>query len=149
MFGMKAKADAFTREQVTLASALEVIDVVRKKAERLGVAMNIAVVNSGANLVAFVRMDGAWLGSIEIARSKAYTARAFDMTTKELSKIRQPGEPANGISSSNDHKVAIFLRGIPLKVDGNVVGAVGASGGLPNQDHEVAEAFKPDAENVD
>ncbi|OWK35288.1 hypothetical protein FRUB_09449 [Fimbriiglobus ruber] len=72
---------------VSLSAATAVIEAAKKKAEALGVPMNVAVVDEGANLIAFVRMDGAWLGSIEIAMNKAYTARAFDMTTKELAKI--------------------------------------------------------------
>ena len=87
-----------------------------------------------ANLVAFARMDGAWLGSISIARNKAYTARAFDMTTKELAKLSQPGAPAFGIENSTDHTVAIFPGGIPLYSGKQVVGAVGVSGGKPDQD---------------
>ena len=134
-------------ERVTLASAQSVIEAAREKADEIGVPMNIAVVDAGANLVAFVRMDGAWLGSIEIARNKAYTARAFDMTTKQLAKISQPGEPAFGIAVSTEHRIAIFPGGIPLEADGEIVGAVGVSGGQPDQDHAVAqvgaEAFVP------
>lgn len=125
---------------VPLAAATLIIEAAKKKAESLGVPMNVAVVDEGANLVAFVRMDGAWLGSIEIARNKAYTARAFDMSTQELAKISQPGAPAYGIASSTDHKIAIFPGGVPLMVDGKIVGAVGVSGGKPDQDHAVAEA---------
>jgi uncharacterized protein GlcG (DUF336 family) len=98
------------------------------------------VVDAGANLVAFIRMDGGWLGSIDIAQDKAFTARAFDMTTKELAKMSQPGEPLFGINASNDGRVVIFAGGVPLKADGKVIGAVGVSGGRPDQDHEVAEA---------
>ena len=125
------------------------IEAARAKADKLGVSMNIAVVDVGANLVAFARMDGAWLGSISIAQNKAYTARAFDMTTKDLAKISQPGDPAYGIAVSVDHKVAIFPVGIPLKAGGEVVGAIDCSGGKPDQAHAVAgavagaEAFKP------
>jgi uncharacterized protein GlcG (DUF336 family) len=104
------------------------------------VPMCIAVVDAGANLVAFARMDRAWLGSIDIAQDKAFTARAFDITTKELAKQSQPGEPLFGIEASNDGRVVIFAGGIPLKSDGQVVGAIGASGGRPDQDHSVAEA---------
>lgn len=127
-------------QHVTLVAAQGIIDAALKKAEKLGVPMNVAVVDAGANLVAFARMDGAWLGSIEIARNKAYTARAFDMSTKELSKISQPGQPAFGIASSTDHRIAIFPGGIPLKAGDEVVGAVGVSGGKPDQDHDVAKA---------
>jgi uncharacterized protein GlcG (DUF336 family) len=80
------------------------------------------------------------LGSIGIAQNKAYTARAFDMTTKDLAKISRPGDPAYGIAVSADHEVAIFPGGIPLKSGDRVIGAVGVSGGKPDQDHSVAEA---------
>ena len=134
---------------VSLAAAHAVIEAAVKRAEKLGVPMNVAVVDAGANLVAFARMDGAWLGSIGIAINKAYTARAFDMTTKDLSKLSQPGSPAFGIESSTDHKIAIFPGGIPLYVGKQVVGAIGCSGGKPDQDHDCAEAgadsFKPEA----
>ncbi len=125
---------------VTLNAALAVIEAARKRAEKIGVAMNIAVVDDGANLVAFMRMDGAWLGSIEIAQDKAYTARAFDISTKELASMSQPGEPLFGIAQTHRGRVIIFAGGIPLKADGQVVGAVGVSGGTPDQDHDVAEA---------
>ena len=133
--------------QVSLLAAMSAIDAAQRQATKIGVPMNIAVVDEGANLVAFARMDGAWLGSISIAINKAYTARAFDMTTQELAKICQPGQPAFGLESSTDHKTVIFPGGIPLKVDGQIVGAIGASGGMPDQDHQVAsagaDAFKP------
>jgi uncharacterized protein GlcG (DUF336 family) len=134
-------------KQVTLASALVMIDAAQKHAEKIGVPMNIAVVDAGTNLVAFARMDGAWLGSIDIAIDKAFTARAFDITTKELAKMSQPNEPLFGINASNNNRVVIFAGGIPLKVGNTVVGAIGCSGGKPDQDHEVAAAgmaaFKP------
>jgi uncharacterized protein GlcG (DUF336 family) len=88
-----------------------------------------AVVDAGAHLIASLRMGGAWLGSIEIAQNKAYTARAFDMTTKDLAKISQPGQPASGIAVSTRHRVAIFPGGIPLKAGDRVIGAIGVSGG--------------------
>ncbi len=116
------------------------IEAARQQAEKIGVPMNIAVVDAGANLVAFVRMDGAWLGSIDIAQEKAFTGRAFEITTKELARMSQPNEPLFGITASNDNRVVIFAGGIPLKVGGKVVGAIGVRGGKPDQDHEVAEA---------
>lgn len=127
-------------KQVTLASALAVIEAARKQAEKIGVPMNIAVVDAGMNLVAFARMDGAWLGSIQIAQDKAFTARAFNMATQELAKISQPGDPVYGIHVSHGGRIVIFPGGIPLKADGKVVGAIGVSGGMPKQDHEIAEA---------
>ena len=125
---------------VTLAAAQAVLKAAQGKADRLGVPMNIAVVDDGANLVAFARMDGAWLGSIEIAQNKAYTARAFNISTKELAAKSQPGKPLFGIATSHGGRVVIFAGGIPLKARGEVVGAVGVSGGTPDQDHSVAEA---------
>ena len=102
--------------------------------------MNIAVVDAGGNLVAFERMENAWLGSIDISQKKAWTSRAFDITTKDLGTHSQSGDQFFGIHASNDGKVMIFAGGIPLKVDGKVVGAIGVSGGSGEQDHAVAEA---------
>jgi uncharacterized protein GlcG (DUF336 family) len=127
-------------KEVTFEAAQLVIEAARKKAEDLEVPMNIAVVDAGGNLKSFVRMDKAWLGSIQIAQDKAFTARAFDMSTKELAKISQPDDPAFGIHSTNGGRVVIFPGGIPLKADDEVVGGIGVSGGLPDQDHEVALA---------
>jgi uncharacterized protein GlcG (DUF336 family) len=129
-----------TRQGVTLESALHIIESARRAAEAIGVAMNIAVVDEGNNLVAFQRMDGAWLGSIDIAQGKAYTARAFDMSTKDLAPLCQPGRSLFGIHASNDGRLIIFPGGIPLERGGEVVGAIGVSGGSVEQDQEVAEA---------
>lgn len=125
---------------VNLEQARTVIEAAQSKASEIGVAMNIAVVDAGNNLTAFARMDGAWLGSIDIAHNKAYTARAFDMATRELASMAQPGEPLFGIEGSTDGRVVIFAGGIPLVEGDTVVGAVGVSGGTPDQDHEVCEA---------
>jgi uncharacterized protein GlcG (DUF336 family) len=102
--------------------------------------MNIAIVDQGGNLLAFERMANAWLGSIDIAQKKAWTSRAFDITTKDLGDNSQPGQQFFGINASNDGKVMIFAGGIPLKKDGKVVGAIGVSGGSGEQDQAVAEA---------
>lgn len=102
--------------------------------------MNIAVADAGGNLVAHVRMDNAWLGSVDISIKKAWTSRAFDITTKDLGENSQPGDQFFGIHASNGGKVMIFAGGIPLKKDGKVVGAIGVSGGSGEQDHSVAEA---------
>ena len=125
---------------INLQTALQVIHAAREKAQEIGQPQNIAVVDNGGHLVAFVRMDGAWLGSIDIAIKKAFTARAFDLSTKELSKLAQPGEPFYGIHASNDGKVMIFAGGVPLKRGDQVVGAIGVSGGTGSQDQSVAEA---------
>lgn len=133
-------SEAKPKSAVNLAITKAIIEAAQTKADELGVPMNIAVVDEGANLVGFVRMDRAWLGSIEIAQNKAYTARAFDMSTKDLAKISQPGDPAYGIASSTEHRIAIFPGGVPLSSESQVVGAIGVSGGKPDQDHSVAEA---------
>jgi uncharacterized protein GlcG (DUF336 family) len=125
---------------VTLRAAHIIIHAARAKADELGVPMNIAVVDEGNNLVAFDRMDGAWLGSIDIAQNKAYTARAFDMETRGLAPLAQPGGPLYGIEASNDGNLIVFAGGIPLVYRGRVVGAIGVSGGSVEQDQEVAEA---------
>jgi uncharacterized protein GlcG (DUF336 family) len=125
---------------ITLKQAKTVVDAAEKKAADIGVAMNIAVVDAGNNLTAFVRQDGGWLGSIEIAQDKAFTARAFDMPTADLAESAQPGEPLYGIAVSNEGRVIVFPGGIPLKNGDEVIGAIGVSGGEVDQDQTVAEA---------
>ena len=127
-------------DSVTLESAQAVVEAARQKADQIGVPMDIAVVDAGNNLTAFARMDGAWLGSIDIAQNKAYTARAFDMSTKDLAPLCQPNQPLFGINASNQGRLIIFAGGIPLTAGGEVVGAIGVSGGSVEQDQEVAEA---------
>src|ERR1700742_2512835 len=124
---------------ITLSAAQVVIDVARARATEIGVPMNIAVVDAGGNLVAFARMDNAWLGSIDIAQNKAYTARAFDMPTEALAPLAQPGKSLYGIEVSNQSRLIVFAGGIPLTSGGRVVGAVGVSGGTVEQDQQVAE----------
>jgi uncharacterized protein GlcG (DUF336 family) len=125
---------------MTLSDARRVIAAAEKKAETIGQPMNIAVVDEGGNLVSHVRMDGAWLGSIDISINKAFTARAFDLSTKDLATNSQSGDQFFGIHVSNGGRIMIFAGGIPLKLDGKVVGAIGVSGGSGEQDHAVAEA---------
>lgn len=125
---------------VTLDAALKVVDGARAKADEIGVPMNIAVVDEGNNLTAFARMDGAWLGSIDISQNKAYTARSFDMSTKDLAPLAQPNQPLYGIEASNQGQLIVFAGGILLMDGDEIVGAIGVSGGSVEQDHEVAEA---------
>ena len=125
---------------IKLQDARRVIAAAEKKATEIGQPMNIAVADMGGNLIAHVRMDKAWLGSIDISIKKAFTARAFDISTKELSKLAQPGGAFYGIHASNAGKVMIFAGGIPLKRGEEVVGAIGVSGGSGEQDQDVAEA---------
>ena len=123
-----------------LEDARRVIVAAEKKAADIGQPMNIAVADEGGNLVAHVRMDNAWIGSIDIAQKKAFTSRAFDMATKDLAAHSQSGGQFFGIHASNHGKIIIFAGGIPLKKEGKVVGAIGVSGGSGEQDHAVAEA---------
>jgi uncharacterized protein GlcG (DUF336 family) len=125
---------------MTLDDARRVIAAAEKKAQEIGQPMNIAVADEGGNLVAHVRMDNAWRGSIDISINKAWTARAFDISTKDLAANAQPGAQFYGIHVSNGGRVMIFAGGIPLKKGGTVVGAIGVSGGAGDQDQAVAEA---------
>jgi uncharacterized protein GlcG (DUF336 family)/pimeloyl-ACP methyl ester carboxylesterase len=125
---------------VRLEDARRIISAAEKKATEIGQPMNIAVADEGGNIVAHVRMDNAWIGSIDIAMKKAYTSRAFEIETKELAKHSQSGGEFFGVHVSNNGKIMIFAGGIPLKRDGQVVGAIGVSGGSGDQDHAVAAA---------
>ena len=125
---------------LTLAEAKQVIAAAEDKARDIGQPMNIAVVDEGGNLKAFVRQEDAWLGSIDIAIKKAFTSRAFDIATQDLAKLSQSGDQFFGIHVSNGGRVMIFAGGVPLKRGGKVVGAIGVSGGMGKQDQAVAEA---------
>lgn len=127
-------------ENVSLEDARRVIAAGEEKANEIGQPMNIAVVDGGGNLVAHARMDGAWIGSVDISINKAFTARAFDITTEDLADNSQPGGQFYGIQESNEGRIMVFAGGIPLKKGDKVVGAVGVSGGLGEQDIAVAEA---------
>jgi uncharacterized protein GlcG (DUF336 family) len=125
---------------VTLGEARKVIAAAEQKAAEIKQPMNIAVVDEGGNLVSHARMDGAWIGSIDISINKAFTSRAFDISTKDLAQYSQSGGQFFGIHVSNHGRVMVFAGGIPLKRAGKVVGAVGVSGGAGEQDQAVAEA---------
>ena len=125
---------------MNLQMARKVIAAAEKKAAEIGQPMNIAVADEGGNLVAHVRMDGAWLGSIDISINKAFTSRAFDIATKDLAEHSQSGGQFFGIHASNHGRIMIFAGGIPLREAGKVIGAIGVSGGSGEQDHAVAEA---------
>lgn len=125
---------------VTLKQAEAVIKKAKEKAEAIDTKMNISVVDAGANQVAFARMDGAWLGSADIALKKAKTARFFDMPSGEIGKLSQPGESLYNIEHSNGGLIS-FPGGVLLKNnDGEIIGAVGVSGSVVENDHAVAEA---------
>ena len=125
---------------ITLEQAQAAVTAALEKSRELGVAMDIAVADAGANLKAFARMDGAWLGSIDIAQRKARTARFFDMNTGEIGKLSQPGGPLYQIEASNGGLIT-FPGGVPLRDGaGQIIGAIGVSGSTVEHDHMVAEA---------
>ena len=123
-----------------LEDARKIIAAAQKKAAEIKQPMNVAVCDAGGNLLAFERMEGAWLGSIDISINKAWTSRAFDIATGDLAKHSQSGGQFFGIHVSNGGRVMIFAGGVPLKKNGQVVGAIGVSGGSGEQDQAVAEA---------
>lgn len=125
---------------VELSAATRIIEAAIKKAEELDTKMNICVVDAGANLKAFARMDGAWLGSIDISNKKAKTARFFDMDTGIIGSLSQPGGSLYNIEHSNGGLIT-FPGGVPLKnKEGQVIGGIGVSGSTVENDHAVAAA---------
>ncbi len=125
---------------ISLKQAHEAVDAALKKSTEMGVKMDIAVVDAGANLKSFARMDGAWLGSIDIAQIKARTARFFDMPTGDIGGLSQPGGPLYNIEHSNGGLIT-FPGGLPLKNSaGDIIGGIGVSGSTVENDHAVAEA---------
>jgi uncharacterized protein GlcG (DUF336 family) len=127
-------------QSVSLEDAKRVIAGGEDAAREMQQPMNIAVVDAGGNLIAHERMDGAWIGSIDISINKAFTARAFDIPTEALAPNAQPNNQFYGIHASNHGRIMIFAGGMPLISDGEIVGAVGVSGGDGKQDQAVAEA---------
>ena len=124
---------------VTMERALAAIAAARKEAVKLKTQMCIAVVDSGANLKAFLRMDYAWVGSIDIAIKKAKTACFFTMGSGEIGKLSQPGKPLYGIEHSNNGLIT-FPGGLPILDKGELIGAIGVSGSSVENDHKVAAA---------
>lgn len=127
-------------EGISLKQARSVVNAALEKSEQIGVKMNIAVVDAGTNLKAFARMDGAWLGSIDIAVKKARTARMFNMSTGEIGQLSQPGGSLYNIEHSNGGLIT-FPGGVPIENGGGeVIGAIGVSGSTVEDDHAVATA---------
>lgn len=126
---------------MTLARAREIIAACEREASVIDQPMNIAVCDAGGNLVAHARMDGAWMGSVDISIKKAWTAVAFDCNTEDLANACQPGQDFFGIHASNGGKVMIFAGGVVVRDDGgDIIGGIGVSGGSGVQDQQVAEA---------
>jgi uncharacterized protein GlcG (DUF336 family) len=134
------KSEPQATKDITAEQAIAVSHAAMEKAKQINTKMDIAVVDAGGNLKTFIRMDGAWIGSIDIAQKKARTARFFDMNTGEIGKLSQPGGPLYQIEVSNDGLIT-FPGGIPLKAsDGTIIGAIGVSGSTVDNDHTVAQA---------
>ncbi|MCO5065260.1 MAG: heme-binding protein [Rhizobiaceae bacterium] len=126
--------------RIDAAAAQAAIAAAADKARQIGVAMSIAIIDDGRALVAFLRMDGALLGSIEISQAKAFTARTVNARTADLMAAVQPGGPFYGLEVSHRQPMVVFGGGVPIEINGEVVGAIGVSGGSAEQDIEVAEA---------
>ncbi len=125
---------------LTLEDARKIIAAGESKALEIGVPYNLAVVDVGGNLISHVRMDGAWLGSIDISINKAWTARAFDITTEFIATATQSGQSLFGLNTTNNGKVVLFGGGAPITVGNEVIGGVGASGGSVENDIKVVTA---------
>jgi uncharacterized protein GlcG (DUF336 family) len=125
---------------ISLDEALDLITAAKKEAEKVNVPMVIAVVDAGGNLVAQQRMDGALLVSVDISRNKAYSAAAVRIPTHELAAVAQPGQPLFGIHNADDGRIVIFGGGFPLQRDGDLIGAIGVSGGSVEEDIQCATA---------
>ncbi len=124
---------------ITLSQAWDAVNAAVGKAREMGLKTNVAVVDAGANLKAFARMDGAWLGSVDISIRKAKTAKYFDFNTGEIGKLSQPGAPLYGIEHTNGGLVT-FAGGVPIhNKSGEVIGAIGVSGSTVEHDQIVAE----------
>ena len=125
--------------QMTTQQADRVLQASIKKARELGISVCIAILDSGGHLKAFHRMDGAWLGVIDVAIKKAKTAVLFEMETQVLDNYSKAGADAHGIEFTNDQLVT-FAGGIPLRDDGQIIGSIGVSGGQVTQDYAVAQS---------
>ncbi len=125
---------------ITLDQAESAIKAAKEKAKQLNALMNIAIVDSGTNLIAFAHMDEAWIGSIDISQKKARTARYFNMPTGEIGKLSQPGGSLYNIEHSNGGLIS-FPGGVLIKSSkGEIIGAIGVSGSTVENDHAVAQA---------
>ncbi|KGM89013.1 ATP:cob(I)alamin adenosyltransferase [Roseovarius mucosus DSM 17069] len=129
-----------TVKRLDLADAGALLAGARAKAAEIGVPMCIAITDEGGNLVAFERMDGGKVTSITIAIDKAFTAAGAKKATHEYGEVSQPGKPVYGIASAIGGRLMVVGGGLPVVVDGEVVGGIGVSSGTPMQDREVAEA---------
>lgn len=127
-------------DSISLDTATTLIEAAEDKAEEMDVPSVVAVANPEGNLIAQHRMDGAWLASVNISRNKAYTAAALEMPTHELAEMTEPDQSLYGLQTTDDERIVIFGGGFPLEQDGEIVGTIGSSGGLVEEDMEIARA---------
>ncbi len=128
---------------LTLEAGQAALQAALAKAREIGSPSSVAVLDSGRELLAFARMDGALLASAEISQAKAYTARSLNCATKDVDVATQPGGPLFGLQTSHlaaGRSLVTFGGGTPITLDGAIVGAIGVAGGSPDQDHEIAAA---------
>ncbi|OGZ58396.1 MAG: hypothetical protein A3B96_00240 [Candidatus Spechtbacteria bacterium RIFCSPHIGHO2_02_FULL_43_15b] len=125
---------------INLESAKRMSKACQAKAKEMGIPMTIAIVDKGANLILCERMDGSIIAGIRISQDKAYTSAATGFGTHEIAGISQPGQVAYGLQNADGGRIMIFAGGLPLKMGGELIGGIGVSGGLANQDQEVAQA---------
>lgn len=125
-------------EGMTLRLALKLIEKIEVRAEEWNMRVVTAVSDAGGRPVAVHCMDGAYIGSFDVALNKAYTSIAFQMSTEKLGRLSQPGESFYGIQFTNQGKIVIFGGGEPLEHNGRIIGALGVSGGTARQDTELA-----------
>ncbi|WLS00302.1 GlcG/HbpS family heme-binding protein [Shinella sumterensis] len=129
-----------TIRRLSIEDARTLIAGARAKAEEIGVPMCIAIADESGQLIAFERMDGGKITSTIIAQDKAYTAAGAKRTTESYGSASQPGSPAYGINSAIGGRLMVVAGGLPVIVDGDVVGAIGLSSGTPAQDTQCAQA---------
>lgn len=129
-----------TVNRLDAADARRLIEGAAARASSISVPMCIAVTDEGGNLIAFERMDGGKVTSVTIAIDKAFTAAAARKATHEYGEASQPGAPAYGIASAIGGRLMVVAGGLPVLVDGVVVGGIGVSSGTPIQDRDVAQA---------
>lgn len=125
---------------ITLSTAFRMIEASIAKADAIQVACSVAIVDHTGSLLHFVRQDGAFSGSAELAINKAFTAQIFNKRTDELAALAQPGAQLFGIQHSHGGRIAIFGGGIPIRLDRHAIAAIGVSGGSVEQDVAIAEA---------
>jgi uncharacterized protein GlcG (DUF336 family) len=129
-----------TIRRLDIEDARILIAGARAKAEEIAVPMCIAITDESGQLLAFERMDGGKITSTIIAQDKAYTAAGAKRTTESYGSASQPGSPAYGINSAIGGRLMVVAGGLPVIIDGDVVGAIGLSSGTPAQDAQCAQA---------